>query len=310
MSRFQFSSRDPVFVFSDPGIDDALALAMASSSDEMKLIGACGVDGNVPSRLAAANVGGLFRLFGIRNVPVFQSTVDDPLHEYPISVHGKNGLGDVAIARPRSIDRRKVLSDYLKSQGHFQILSLGPLTAVAELLNKSPEIATQISQCIIMGGGFARGNVTPYAEFNVHSNPGAADEVFRSSLPKILVPLDVTEKVKLFPEDLGQLKRSKRKKVARVFVGMLQYYFNFEKNTSGFFGGYMHDPTAVLAITRPELFEFRRAAVRVDRSGAETRGRTIARFSRGSVVNTWIAVEVNAKSARSAIMKALIKVAN
>lgn len=309
MSRF--SSRDPVFVFTDPGIDDALALAMATSSDETKLIGACGVDGNVPSKLATANLAGLLSLFGARDIPVFQSAIDDPPHEYPIEVHGKNGLGNVRIGEKRAtVRRKKALPNYLKSQKRFQILSLGPLTVVADLLSKSPEVASQISRCVIMGGGFAKGNVTPYAEFNIHSNPEAADEVFQLDIPKILVPLDVTEKVKLFREDLEKLGRSKRRRVERVLVGMLRYYFNFEEKTNGFFGGYMHDPAAVLAITRPELFKFRRGAVRVETSSAETRGRTIVRSSRGRGANTWIASEVDAKSARTAIMEALIKAAN
>ena len=310
MNRFQFSSDDPVFIFTDPGIDDALALAMLSRSDGVQLIGACGVDGNVPSRTAATNLADLFRLFGVRDAPVFRSSIEDPPHEYPISVHGKNGLGTVKIAKTHLQNKHKVLSDYLMLQPRFQILSLGPLTAVADLLNKSPEIINRIARCVIMGGGFARGNVTRYAEFNIYSNPEAADQVFRSSLSKILVPLDVTEKVKLYGRDLERLKTSKRKAVARALSGMLRYYFDFEKNSTGFYGGYMHDPSAVLAISNPKLFKFRRAVVRVDTTVAETRGRTIARFSTERAANTFVAMEVDAKSARSEIMKSLINSAS
>ncbi len=295
-----------MFVFTDPGIDDALALAMMASSSRPRMIGACGVDGNVPSRLASANLAGLLRLFGAGGIPVFQSTVNDPVHEYPVHVHGKNGLGNIKIVKPRPPRGQAMpLVDFLKSRGNFQILSLGPLTALSDLLKKSPNIAAQISRCVIMGGGIVRGNVTHYAEFNIHSNPDAADDIFRSAIPKILVPLDVTEKVKLYPEDRKELQRSGRR-AAGMLAGMLQFYFNFQKKENGFYGGYMHDPSAVVAMTNPELFEFRRAEVRVDTTGRRTRGRTTASFSRNGHANTWITTGVKAEAVRSVIMEKLL----
>lgn len=275
------------------------------SNSKLRLIGACGVDGNVPARIATANLAGLLRLFRAVDVPVFQSTIDDPVHEYPHSVHGINGLGGIRIVRPR-LRHGQALMDYLKTRKRFQILSLGPLTAIADLLKKSPTMADRISRCVIMGGGFAHGNETPYAEFNIHSSPEAADEVFRSNIPKVLVPLDVTEKVKLDAEDLAALKRSNMRPAVRsVVTGMLEFYFNFEKQKNGFFGGYMHDPSAVVVMTNPELFDFRRAEVRADTTSGKTRGQTVAKFSGGRRANTWIALGANAQRAESIIMDGL-----
>ena len=296
----------PTFIFTDPGIDDALALAIAAVSPNLQVIGACGVDGNVPSRSATRNLQSLLQLFGMRNVPVFQSAVDDPVHDYPTHVHGKNGLGDVRIKLSKKY-KEKDLGDYLKNfQGKFQILSLGPLTAVADLFAKTPEIVDQVSRCVIMGGGIAGGNVTPYAEFNIYSNPEAADWIFRSNVQKILLPLDVTEKVRLHQEDLETLQM-KRGQKARALSGMLQFYFNFQKGSNGIYGGFMHDPTAVLAITNPELFHFRRARVRVDVNG-ETRGRTVAIYARDG--STQIATKVDEDAARSEIMAKLLQISS
>ena len=294
---------DPVFVFSDPGIDDALALAMLARSKSLQMIGACGVDGNVSSQIAASNLGGLLKLFGAGETPVFRSSLEDPEHDYPVHVHGKNGLGNFRIVKPR-LQNRGDLSSFLKSKGRFQILSLGPLTAVAELLN-SAEVTGNISRIVMMGGGIANGNVTSYAEFNIYSNPEAADIVFSSSVPKVLIPLDVTEKVILYPEDLGVLKR-KRSAAAKAISGMLKFYFNFEMKERGFFGGYMHDPSAVVAMTNPDLFKFRQAIVRVDTTGNTTRGRTVAKFSRSKEANTWVALGVDAEASRSVIMEGLV----
>src|SRR5271166_4353537 len=146
-------SSDPVFIVTDPGIDDALALAMATSKTlGLYVIGACGVDGNVPMNLASSNLARLFKLFGAEDIPIFQSGIDDPKHEYPYSVHGRNGLGNVRLEPVSSNITSHNLSEFLKSKGRFRILSLGPLTAVSKLIEKSPGVARQISECVIMGG--------------------------------------------------------------------------------------------------------------------------------------------------------------
>jgi purine nucleosidase len=302
----QISSNDPIFVFTDPGIDDALALAMLARSEKLRLFGACGVDGNVSPQIATTNLAGLLRLFGAKDTSVFKSPINDPVHEYPVDVHGKDGLGKIRIAKAR-IPRKKVLADFLQSQkNRFQILSLGPLTAVADILEKFPEVAKQVSRIVMMGGGFERGNVTPYAEFNIYTNPEAAELVFSSFIPKIVIPLDVTEKVKLESKDLEML-RTRRTAAARALAGMLLFYFNFEKKKeNGFFGGYMHDPSVVAAISNPELFKFRQAKVRVDTSNSETRGRTVAKFSHGKKANSWVALDVDEKGVRSVIMDGLL----
>ena len=47
-----------------------------------------------------------------------------------------------------------------------------------------------------MGGGFFEGgNITVAAEFNIFVDPEAADITFRSGIPIVMMPLDVTHKV-------------------------------------------------------------------------------------------------------------------
>jgi inosine-uridine nucleoside N-ribohydrolase len=295
-------SDDPVFVFTDPGIDDALALAMAARWKKPKLIGACGVDGNVPARRTSGNLAGLLKLFRAPDLPVFRSEVNDPVHEYATEVHGKNGVGNIKLVRP-PLRKRQNLADFLRMQGRFQILSLGPLTSVSGLLREAPDLAAQISRCVIMGGGFQRGNVTPFAEFNIYCNPEAAEEVFRSRLAKVLVPLDVTERVILCPEDLAKLKKSGRGQATKALVGMLEFYFDFERRKNDFVGGYMHDPSAAVALTHPQLFKFRKVGVSVDISRGDSRGGTTIS---GSSADTWVALEAEENAVRSVIMKGLM----
>lgn len=59
------------------------------------------------------------------------------------------------------------------------IVSTGPQTNVALLLNSHPELHTKIARIVIMGGAMALGNWTPAAEFNIYADPGSG----RNCLP-------------------------------------------------------------------------------------------------------------------------------
>ena len=68
------------------------------------------------------------------------------------------------------------------------LVTLGPLTNIALALAKKPEIADQVSRCVIMGGApCCEGNITPAAEYNIYVDPEAARMVMRSGLPVELV---------------------------------------------------------------------------------------------------------------------------
>jgi purine nucleosidase len=68
------------------------------------------------------------------------------------------------------------------------MVTLGPLTNVALALQKRPEIAKNVSRCVVMGGApCCEGNVTPAAEYNIWCDPEAARLVARSGLPVEMV---------------------------------------------------------------------------------------------------------------------------
>jgi purine nucleosidase len=76
----------------------------------------------------------------------------------------------------------------IESHPGIKMVTLGPLTNVALALQKKPEIARNVSRCVIMGGApCCEGNVTPAAEYNVWCDPEAARIVVRSGLPIELV---------------------------------------------------------------------------------------------------------------------------
>ena len=82
--------------------------------------------------------------------------------------------------------------------GEVTILAIGPLTNIALAARRHPDIVPLVKQVIYMGGAFeVAGNTSSSAEFNWWFDPQAAHEVLRLPLRHVIVPLDVTDTVKL-----------------------------------------------------------------------------------------------------------------
>lgn len=91
-----------------------------------------------------------------------------------------------------------LLTEHL-GDGGVTLLTLGPLTNVAEALRAEPDLAEQVASVVVMGGAVRTdGNVfgedieRSNAEWNLYVDPTAAAEVVASGAPVVLVPLDVT----------------------------------------------------------------------------------------------------------------------
>jgi len=99
--------------------------------------------------------------------------------------------------------RRQGASDFIaatvrRHPGEVTILAIGPLTNIALAVRRHPDIVPLIRQVIYMGGAFnVPGNTSKTAEFNWWFDPAAARAVLRLPLRHVIVPLDVTDTVKL-----------------------------------------------------------------------------------------------------------------
>jgi inosine-uridine nucleoside N-ribohydrolase len=136
-----------------------------------------------------------------------------------------------------------------------------------------PAIIGNVARVVVMGGAVeCPGNVNPEAEANIWNDPHAAAAVFTAPWEVTLVGLDITERVNCSPADFAGIARA-----APVIGGFLndavQFYIRFHRQRHGLDGCHMHDPTSVIAITDPGLFETRTAPVDVTLEGAAA-GRT------------------------------------
>ena len=115
-----------------------------------------------------------------------------------------DGIGGVALPDPaRAPESLQPPSNGSRSfllkepAGTVDVLALGPLTNLARLVLEKPDAAKRIGRIVAMGGAIhERGNVGPRAEFNLWADPEAAAAVVASGLPLVLIPLDVTRRVR------------------------------------------------------------------------------------------------------------------
>jgi purine nucleosidase len=179
----------------DTGIDDALAIGLLLTHDDVRLIGIGTVNGNTSAVRAAANTAGLLALAGRADIPVAVGVGEHRAEAR--HVHGDNGIGGVTLPEGAPHDPRTaagMLVDLAREHaGALHVLATGPCTNLAAALRAEPRLPDLVASVTVMGGALrVRGNISPYAEFNIAADPLAAAAVFAAGWPVTLVPLDVT----------------------------------------------------------------------------------------------------------------------
>ena len=225
-------SRRPILVDCDTGIDDALALAYLLAEPAVEIVGVTTVSGNTDAARGAANTLTLFDLAGVHDIPVAVGAHHFRGRDYAGGaphVHGEDGVGGIAwAAADRSPDTRAAveLIDHLAARHpDLTVLALGPLTNLAAYA-ETPGVAA-FDRLVVMGGAFAHsGNVTAWAEANIHNDPESAAVVFAQDWDTTLVPLDVTMTQTLDATDLVRLEAIPGA-VPQALAAMLPAYLDF-----------------------------------------------------------------------------------
>lgn len=269
----------------DTGIDDALALAYTLASPEAELIGVTCTYGNVLVEQSVRNTLAILELFGRTDVPVFagpgHARAKDSFEVQEISafIHGRNGIGEVEIPdAARAVEEQSAVDFLVESvERHgdgLVIVPTGPSTTIAAAVEASNVFREQ-ANIVMMGGALTvPGNVTPWAEANIHQDPEATDMVFRRMRNVTMIGLDVTLQTLLTTAETA--KWAELGTVGGNFLAAVtNYYIEAYKTTSPHLGGCgLHDPLAVAVAIEPELVDNLAINMKVDTDG-ETRGRTI-----------------------------------
>lgn len=277
-----------IILDTDPGIDDAMAILFAEAHPDIDLVGITTVYGNATIENGTRNALYLKERFGFRcdvAKGAEKALVRPPVGP-TVVVHGETGFGDLNASEPQhtKADPRpayQYIIDTVKtSPGEITLVAVGPLTNFALALDAAPEITTLVKEVVIMGGAFGmndhRGNVTPFAEANIHDDPHAADKVMTADWPVVVLGLDVTEESFFSAEYLDAL-RDEGGEVGQFIWDVSRYYLRFYANKLGLNGCHVHDPSAIAYVIQPELFTLRKGPIRVMTEGPGE-GMTLQKF--------------------------------
>ena len=230
----------PVILDCDPGHDDALAILLAAANPRVDLLAITTVAGNQTLEKTTLNARRVASMAGLTDVPI-AAGCDRPLSgELQIAddVHGASGLDGPRFGPPTVPESaehavsliRRLLLDHSEP---VTLIPTGPLTNIATVLRDHPQVRPRIREIVFMGGSTERGNVTPYAEFNVFADPEAADLVLRSGLPVIMCGLNITHQALVTPAVLDRL-RALDSDLARMCIDLMTFFGSTYREIFGF----------------------------------------------------------------------------
>lgn len=282
----------------DPGVDDAIALAVALGSPEADLVAVTTVAGNVGLPATTANALRVCAFLGRDDVPVVAGA-DRPLVRDAVlarSVHGSDGLGGAPLpAAKRSADPGfgpdRIVEEIMRAPGEITLVAVGPLTNIALALRREPRIASAARRLVVMGGSYTGGNVTAASEFNIHADPHAAAEVLAAAWEPVLLGLDVTLRVRV-DSTVMQRWRKFGGLSTELLEPALAGYFDSRTRADGA-GPAVHDACALACALQPQLFTLTPATVQVETDDAATLGRTTMQLGPSAGAHALVATAVD-----------------
>lgn len=299
-----------LIIDTDPGIDDAIAIAIALFSEKLDVKLITTVAGNVSLDLVTENTLKLLTFF-CKDIPVAKGTAEPLIQKFDDAknVHGASGMDGYDFGEP---NRSNLLEEHavnamrrtiLESETPVTIAAIGPLTNIALLLKMYPEVKKNIDEIVFMGGSLTRGNKTVMGEFNIATDPEAAKIVFESGVNLVMAGLDVGLKALVYPQDSEKIKTFGK-------TGDMMYCL-FQKYRGGSFktGLKMYDSCAIAYLLCPEMYDLQDTFIDVETQSPLTLGCTIVDL-KGYMhrsPNAKVCVDINAEIFKKWFMESIEK---
>ena len=298
----------PLILDCDPGVDDAVALALAFGARErLDLRGITTTAGNVELAQTTRNACLIRQIMGREDVPV-HAGLSKPLSREPIiadDFHGPEGLGDYPTSPstigPQSTDAVSFLIQTIEAAAAdtISLAVTGPLTNIACLIQQAPDTARRLRQIVLMGGARREGgNITASAEYNIYADPEAADIVFKSGCNIVAFGLDATHQVRgtsAWVEAIARLNTPGAKLVTDMLAFSNALPANLMDTSEPDLpakGAPLHDPCVIAYLLVPEAFTLRPCRIEVETMSTLTRGHTAVEFRKavaGEFNANWVA---------------------
>lgn len=291
-----------VFIDCDTGIDDALAFVLACSSNDIEIIGVTTVGGNVSLENTTRNTCNVLNLMGRSDIKVAKGA-GKPLKRELMKasgVHGVNGLRGWSFSSNYTDNLVEdkawdfMASSIMASEEKVIICALAPVTNIALMLEKYPEVKENIDSIVFMGTSWHDGNPSPIATFNVLVDPEAFKTVLFSGVKVVAAPLDTLRNgTIIYRSELDSLLESKSE-VGRFVYSIINScgVANIgkdeiidSKNEEAIFEERINrakneehsilDPAVLAMVIKPELFTFSHYYCDVECQGTLTTGFTL-----------------------------------
>lgn len=302
-------AKEKIIIDTDPGIDDAVALAIALFNEtvDVKLITT--VAGNVSLEKVTANALRLLTFWG-KKVPVAKGAEKPFIQKFvdAAGIHGQSGMDGFDFPEPDMsllVKEHAVnkMREVIMAEKIITLVAIGPLTNVALLFALYPEVKTHISRIVLMGGSLTRGNKGVMAEFNFATDPHAAKMVFDAGVPLVMAGLDVGWQSAVLPEDTAKLLTMGK-------TGQMVHAL-FKKYRSGTFatGLRMYDACAVAYLLKPEIFKTADVFVDIELSGKLTSGCSVVDLKDylKQTANATVCTEIDPVAFRTWFIESLAK---
>ncbi len=272
--------KTPIIMDVDTGIDDAVAIMLALSSEKLDVKGITVVAGNQTLEKTLNNTLSVVDYLDKGEIPVAKGA-DRPLMKSQIiaeNTHGETGLGTAKLPAPKIKENELDAVSFLRktleeSDEKITLVPVGPLTNIALLFLAYPNVKEKIERIVMMGGGAFEGNASATTEFNIIVDPEAASVVFNSGVEIVLCGLDVTMKAYATKEDIEKIKNTNTK--AGIFCAeAFEHYYNMYIQNSYINGCAVHDAVAISYLINPSLIKTKPANIKLDINGKDTYGCT------------------------------------
>ena len=260
-------AKQPLVMGHDGGVDDYLSVMLLMAMAHIQVLGIVVTPADCYIRPAVSATRKILDLMGRSEVPVAASTV-----------RGVNPFPRIFRRDAFSVDHFPILNERPEIKAPLApepgqaflarllreapepvtCLETGPLTTLAAALDLDPSLEKKIKEIVWMGGALnVPGNIDKIieggqdgsAEWNVYWDPIAADRLWRTSIPIILCPLDLTNHVPITSEFVMRLAHQRRYPISDL-AGLCyalvthQDYFAWDVLTTSYIG-------------QPDMFQLR-----------------------------------------------------
>lgn len=278
-----------LIIDADPGIGDAIAIAIALLDPDVDLLAVTATSGCVSGPTATRNLQAVIELIDPPKWPrLGASETEIPLpggelmpgFVDPALLSGRNGLGELPVAvaelhKPH--DAVKLMTELVRQYPQeVTLLTLGPLTNVKAALERDPEFLSLLHELVCFGGSVAvGGNATAAAEFNIFADPDAARVVLKSPATKTLVPLDVTQQLVLNYDQFARLSDIGIGRAGKAILEWLQFGLRASHEHLGHEGYSLNEVVAIAAISQDRRVHTSAMAFDVETQPGLCRGVTV-----------------------------------